>query len=66
MLTVSGQLFEKTQLQLFDIRGRLVLTTELEANQAVHTINVASLEDGVYIVELDNSSQAKTQKVIIR
>ena len=65
-LTISGQLFEKTQLQLFDVRGRLVLETDLEPTLNVHTIDVASLEDGVYIVQLNNTSQAKTQKVIIR
>ena len=65
-LTVSGQLFEKTSLKLYDVRGRLVLTQQLNEQALNNTINVSRLQDGVYIVELYNNHQRKSQKVIIR
>ena len=66
VLTVSGQLLEDSQLKLYDIRGRLVLTEQLNESILNNTIDVSRLQDGVYVVELYNSSQRKSQKVIIR
>lgn len=66
VLTVNGQLVESAKLSLFDIRGRLVLTRKLNQNQINNTIDISELQDGVYIVKISNTSQNKTQKVIIR
>jgi hypothetical protein len=66
VLTVSGQLLEDTELKLYDIRGRLVLTEQLNDASLNNTIDVSRLQDGVYVVELNNAYQRKSQKVIIR
>jgi hypothetical protein len=66
LLTVSGQLLQDTVLKLYDIRGRLVLTESLNSTTIVNDIDVSRLENGVYIVELNNAFQRKTQKLIIR
>ena len=66
VLTVSGQLLEDTELKLYDVRGRLVLTQSLNETSLNNTIDVSRLEDGVYVVGLNNGYQRKSQKVIIR
>jgi hypothetical protein len=65
VLTVSGQLLEDTTLKLYDVRGRLVLTQQLKEASVNNKIDVSRLEDGVYVVALNNRYQRKSQKVII-
>ena len=64
-LVVSGQLTDKTTLDLYDIQGRRVLSTELDVTLLQNRINVANLNAGVYIVTLQSNSQEKTKKVIL-
>jgi hypothetical protein len=66
VLTVSGQLLRDTELKLYDVRGRLVLTKRLNEAAVNNQIDISRLEDGIYVVELNNLYQRKTQKVIIR
>jgi hypothetical protein len=66
VLTVSGELFQDTSLKLYDLRGRLVLTEQLNETTLNHKIDLSRLQDGVYVVELNNAYQRKSQKVIIR
>jgi hypothetical protein len=65
-LVVSGQLKENTVLNLYDIHGRNVLTTTLDATQMENRIDTSVLSTGVYIVVVKNNAQQKTQKVIIK
>lgn len=66
VLYVKGQLYENTELKVYDIQGRLVKTTMLKSNQVLQRLNVSNLTTGAYIVTLKNSTQVKTQKVVIR
>ena len=45
-LVVSGQLTDKTTLDLYDIQGRRVLSTELDVTLLQNRINVANLNAG--------------------
>ena len=65
-LVVNGQLQDNTTLELYDIQGRQVLSTELDAALLQHRMDVSSLSAGVYVVQLQNSTQQKSQKVIIK
>lgn len=64
-LEVKGMLQDTTDITVFDIQGRLVLNTQLESNSSDNTIDVSSINTGIYIVYLNNSKQQKAQKVII-
>lgn len=64
-IIISGILLEKTIVNLFDTQGRLVNTITLEAQNGLQEININHLTNGVYIVQLSNSKQAKTQKIIL-
>ncbi|WP_435412948.1 T9SS type A sorting domain-containing protein [Psychroserpens mesophilus] len=65
-LVVNGQLLaNNTMLNLYDIAGRLVLSTKLDSALLQNRIDVSSINSGVYIVTVQNDSQEKTKKVII-
>ena len=55
----------KTEANVFDIQGRLVLKTNLDTINTINSIDVSTLSTGVYIVKVSNDNQVKTQKVII-
>ena len=64
-LVVSGELSNDTMLTLFDIQGRLVLSTKLDHTLLQNRIDVSSINSGVYIVTVGDNGQEKTKKVII-
>ncbi|MGJ8592075.1 MAG: choice-of-anchor J domain-containing protein [Aquaticitalea sp.] len=63
---VNGMLNDATNVSLFDIQGRNVLSTKLESGSTNNTIDVSHMSTGVYIVKLSNTTQQKTQRVIIK
>ena len=65
-LVVSGQLKDNTMLELFDIQGRKVWATQLDYTTLENRIDVSNLSAGVYVVNVQNNGQQKTQKVIIK
>ena len=65
-LFVNGLLNAATTVTLFDIQGRKVLTTELKSGSTNNTLDVSNMSSGVYIVKLNNTTQQKTQRVIIK
>ncbi|WP_052172358.1 T9SS type A sorting domain-containing protein [Psychroserpens jangbogonensis] len=65
-LVVNGQLQDNTTLALYDIQGRQVLSTELDAALVQNRLDVSILSAGVYVVQLQNNAQNKSQKVIIK
>ena len=64
-IVIAGQLLEATTAKIYDIQGRAVSTTILQNKSSLQTIDVNSLSTGIYIVQLVNGTQHKTQKVII-
>ena len=64
-LVVRGQLVNDSILKLYDIRGRVIDTYSLEASQSNHVIDVSNISSGIYIVNLNNKIQSKTNKLII-
>jgi hypothetical protein len=65
-LVVRGQLVNDSILKLYDIRGRIIDTYTLEASQSNHMIDVSNISSGIYIVNLNNKIQSKTNKLIIK
>ena len=65
-LVFSGTLKENTMLNLYNIDGRLVLRTQLDNTLLQNRIDVSSISGGVYIVNVQNNKQQKSQKVIIK
>ena len=66
-ITINGQLQNNTVAKLFDTNGRLVLTNVLNTNNTTQSIDVSQISSGVYILELDNTTnERRTEKLIIR
>ncbi|MGJ8592923.1 MAG: FG-GAP-like repeat-containing protein [Aquaticitalea sp.] len=64
-LIIKGELNAPTTVNLYDVRGRLVLKPSINHFDVINTVDISTLESGVYFVKLFNDSQSKTQKVII-
>jgi hypothetical protein len=64
-IVVRGSLEINTVLNLYDIQGRTVITTELDTTSFENRIDVTALGSGVYIIHLDNKTHQKTQKIVI-
>jgi len=65
-LVVFGHLYAKTEANIYDIQGRLVLDKVLDQSSSSNHIDVTSLSIGIYIVKIIGEDQVKTQKVIIK
>ncbi|WP_435412945.1 lamin tail domain-containing protein [Psychroserpens mesophilus] len=65
-LVINGQLKNNTMLNLYDIQGRLVLSTKLDNTVSENRIDMSSLSAGVYVANVQNNEQQKSQKVIIK
>jgi hypothetical protein len=65
-LVIKGQLSGVTNADIFDVQGRLVLSKELQQNSNSNTLDISSLNSGVYVVKVNNASQSLTQKVFIK
>ncbi|WP_299338562.1 T9SS type A sorting domain-containing protein [uncultured Psychroserpens sp.] len=65
-LFIKGELNTDTKAEIYDIQGRMILNTPLDSSSTNNQIDISNFNSGVYIVKLSNSSQQKTQKVIIK
>lgn len=65
-IVIKGQLTEKSNVILYDIHGRVILSQDLDNSNAVNTINVNSVSTGIYIVEISNGNTTATQKLVIK
>lgn len=66
-IVIKGQLDQKTDYKLYDIHGRIVLTSQLNAIKNRQSINVDHLRAGVYILELiGKGNEKRIQKLVIR
>jgi hypothetical protein len=64
-IVIAGQLLEATTAHVYDIQGRLVLSKALHINAVSNTIASETLQTGVYMIQLANGNQTRTEKVII-
>ncbi|GGW53191.1 putative secreted protein (Por secretion system target) [Winogradskyella epiphytica] len=65
-IVVKGQLETQTTFKLYDIQGRMVNSQVLSSKSNEHQIDVSHISAGIYVVELNNTSGSRTQKVIIK
>lgn len=63
---INGQLLADTTVSIYDVQGRLVLTSFLEEGSDTNRIEATNLSSGIYIVKLANEKQAQTKKVVIK
>ena len=54
----------ESKINIYDLQGRKVITTSVNANQG--SINIENLNDGVYILTIENQDFNHQQKLIIK
>ncbi|WP_299273644.1 T9SS type A sorting domain-containing protein [uncultured Psychroserpens sp.] len=65
-LVIKGELNNETKAELFDIQGRMILSTQLDSRSITNAIDISNITSGIYVVKLTNDSQQRAQKVIIK
>lgn len=53
-----------TLVDLFDISGKIVSAERLRTNTSTHTVNLANLEEGIYLLEISNAEYCVTRKLV--
>lgn len=61
---VIPNITEKTMIYLYDLQGRKIMTTE--TNQMNSSFEIGNLQDGIYLVTIENSTGATSKKIILR
>lgn len=64
-LYIQGLMKDHTNLELYDIQGRMVMNGSLQVNSNSSKWDLGHLQSGVYLVKLKSKSQEKTQKIIV-
>ena len=68
-LHLSGKFFNSdTNIQLFNMMGKVVLTKELKVNSNSNTksINISNLSSGLYVIVFHNTNTTITKKIVIK
>ena len=65
LLEVNGIVKTNTDLNLYDIQGRLVMSKTLDSSIVNQSIDVSNATTGVYVVVLEAKGYSETKKVII-
>ncbi|MCK0126919.1 T9SS type A sorting domain-containing protein, partial [Gelidibacter sp. F2691] len=65
-LHIKGLLTATTTVTVYDLQGRVVVSSILDEGSQANKVDVSSLSVGAYVVKLSNASQQKTQKVILK
>ncbi|MBA6153430.1 T9SS type A sorting domain-containing protein [Gelidibacter maritimus] len=62
-LIVKGTVNEVTNLEIFDLNGRLVQTFYVQPYQTENRFEVSKMASGIYIIKLNNNTQSKIKKI---
>ncbi|REE24996.1 putative secreted protein (Por secretion system target) [Winogradskyella pacifica] len=65
-LFINGALLADTEVLIYDIQGRLVMSSLLKEASDRNIIDAASLSQGIYVVKLNNEEQQQIKKVIFK
>lgn len=65
-IVVKGHLKSPTELYVYDVQGRVILTHKLSVNQLTNSVDASHLSHGIYVVQLKGLSRTKTKKIVIK
>lgn len=63
---INGEILADTNVSIYDIQGRLVMTSFLLEASQKNKVDVNTLSRGIYVVTLKNLKQFQTKKIIIK
>ena len=63
---LPGSVAQASQIQLFDISGKLIVNQTLAAFEVTYIVNTAQLDNGIYFLTLKNQSGVvQTEKIVV-
>jgi hypothetical protein len=65
-LYIKGLLENKTSINVYDIRGREMLESQLNADELEQSVDVSNLNSGIYIVTLKDGIHRISKKIVIK
>ncbi|TPV35764.1 T9SS type A sorting domain-containing protein [Paucihalobacter ruber] len=65
-IVIAGAINNNTEAHLYDIQGRMVSTTVLNAAQLEQRIDVSGLGTGVYVLSFENGAERISKKLMIQ
>ena len=65
-LFIKGALENNTTVEIYDIQGRMILSSKLDTSRNSNQIDISGFTSGIYVVKLNNELQQKSKKVIIK
>jgi len=65
-LMIEGFLLDNTNVKIFDLQGRAIISLPLDTTSQINTINMNPFASGVYIVQLTNNTVVKSQKIVLK
>ena len=65
-IIISGQLAEDTNVTIYDINGKTILKTTIDAYNTTNRIDVKNLITGIYLVQLNNNSQTVSKQILVK
>ena len=65
-IIISGQLDEDTNVTIYDINGKTILKTTIDAYNTTNRIDVKNLITGIYLVQLNNNSQTVSKQILVK
>ncbi|QQX76620.1 MULTISPECIES: T9SS type A sorting domain-containing protein [Aequorivita] len=60
----SSQMVSETTISLYDIQGKVLLTEKIIPQNGMLTMNVSSLENGVYFVKISSEGNSVVKKLL--
>jgi hypothetical protein len=64
-LFIKGALQNDTTLEIYDIQGRMILTSILDSRNNSNEVDISKFKTGIYVVTLNNGTQQKSQKIVM-
>ena len=65
-IVVNGQLAKNSSAKVFDVQGRLVKTMVLDHNNQQNRLDVSHLRAGIYVIQISNMNQVRSEKLILK
>ncbi|WP_047550982.1 T9SS type A sorting domain-containing protein [Psychroserpens sp. Hel_I_66] len=63
---VKGEITKGSMINLYDIQGRAIFSSELDSTKISNQIDVSSIASGIYIVEINSNNASHSEKVILK
>ncbi len=65
-IQIGGLTMENLNVDLFDISGKLINSTQIEAGQTIAFFDVQTVYSGMYLIRISNGKFSQTKRVVVK